>query len=180
SRQMQVEDAHYTLLIRDMSDLNENIAALAQSQLHAQALLQAIPDSLFVLSKDGLVLSYKADSLRLERNPVGRSVYQLWSHNAAALIMVYLRLTLQGAQRSRAFVLEPPVGSEGAQELEGRITPIGVERALLVIRNVTLERKAPVAPVGPDPGPAGEEPVTQMHDQDVMSLFDPDSQEPNN
>ncbi|MFD1734118.1 PAS domain-containing protein [Deinococcus malanensis] len=108
SRQMQVEDAHYTLLIRDMSDLNENIAALAQSQLHAQALLQAIPDSLFVLSKDGLVLNYKADSLRLERNPVGRSVYQLWSHNAAALIMVYLRLTLQGAQRSRAFVLEPP------------------------------------------------------------------------
>lgn len=177
-RQMQVDGAQCTLLIRNVSDLNQNIAALAQSQLHAQALLQAIPDSLFMLSKDGLVLSYKPDSFRLERNPVGRSVYQLWPHNAAALIMVYLRLTLQGAQRSRPFVLEPPVGSEGARELEGRITPIGTERALLVVRNVTLEQKAAGTLVQPDLVPAGQE--AEAYDQDLAAPLDPDTHEPIN
>lgn len=41
---------------------------------------------------------------------MGRSVYQVWPHDTAGLVMLYLRLTLQGTQRSRAFVIEPPWG----------------------------------------------------------------------
>lgn len=158
SRQMQVDNTHCTLLIRNVSDLHENVAALAQSQLHAQALLQAIPDTLFVLSKDGLILSYKPDSLPLERNPVGRSVYQVWSHESAGLVMLYLRLTLEGGQRSRAFALQSPLGSDGTPELEGRLTPMGSERALLVVRDVTMDQALDVpALAGQAPLSVGEE-----------------------
>ncbi len=79
SRQLQVDGKQSTLLIRNISEQQGALTALAQSQLQAQALLHAIPDTLLVLSKEGLILSYKPDSLHLPRDPVGRSIYQLWS-----------------------------------------------------------------------------------------------------
>ncbi|MFB9990564.1 hypothetical protein ACFFLM_00995 [Deinococcus oregonensis] len=96
NRQLQVDSEQFTLLIRNVSVQQEAMVALAQSQPHPQALLHAIPDTLFVLSKEGLVFSYKPDTLQLSRNPVGRSIYQVWSQESAGLIMLYLNLTLQG------------------------------------------------------------------------------------
>ncbi len=139
SRQLQVDGTHSTLLIRDRSSQQADQHALAQSQLHAQALLQAIPDTLFVLSREGMVLSYQPDGLALLPNPVGRSVYHLWPPVTAEQVMLHLRLSVQRNERSRPFVLrETPSRDPRERTLEGRVTPMGPERALLVLRDITL------------------------------------------
>ncbi|THF66715.1 PAS domain-containing protein [Deinococcus sp. Arct2-2] len=186
SRQLQLGSSHSTLLIRNVSEQRGAVAALAQSQLHTQALLQAIPDALFVLSREGVVLSYNPDSLRLQRDPVGRSMYQVWPVDTAGLVMVYLNLTLQSNRRSRAFMLQPPLGTDDGLKLEGRLTPMGSERGLLVVRNLTAEGQpnktdlndAPAADSGPIPShplpshPANSSPVnssiaTEHHEPDA-------------
>ncbi|MFB9995517.1 PAS domain-containing protein [Deinococcus oregonensis] len=174
NRQLQVDGQQSTLLIRNVSEQQGAVAALAQSQLQAQALLHAIPDTLFVLSKEGLIMSHKPDSLRLQRDPVGRSIYQVWSQESAGLIMLYLNLTLQGQQRSRAFTLQPPLGSQEDLRLEGRLMPMGSERALLVVRNLTVEGHGDSLP---DLAGSIE---TDGHPQDQASPSNPEGSEPSN
>ncbi|MDB5044775.1 MAG: domain S-box [Deinococcus sp.] len=178
SRQLQVDGNHCTLLIRNVSNQQWTVAALAQSQLHTQALLQAIPDTLFVLSKEGVVLSYKPDSIRLERDPLGRSVYQIWPIDTAGLIMVYLNLTLQGDRRSRAFVVQPPLGNEDGLQLQGRLTPMGSERALLIVRNLTLEEQRDRS--GTFAGSNHGSTETESHQQEQTALLNPDGHDPSN
>ncbi|MFB9991380.1 PAS domain S-box protein [Deinococcus oregonensis] len=172
NRQLELDGKQSTLLIRNVSEHQGAVTALAQSQLQAQALLQAVPDTLFVLSREGLVVSYKPDSLRLQRDPVGRSLYQVWSLETAGLIMLYLNLTLQGQQRSRAFVLQPPLGSQDGLKLEGRLTPMGSGQALLVVRNLTLE--------GEEDGLSDVEGSTETESHSQDQALKPEGHDPSN
>lgn len=137
ARRTQVDPNGMTLLIRDVSAYEHTLASLNASQLQNEALLRAIPDTLLILSKDGVVLSQKAeDGTDIHR--VGRNVYELWPIEVADQMMLYLRMVQRGDPVIRTFSFreqgEPP------QQFEARLIPMNAERALLVLRSQSMDR----------------------------------------
>ncbi|GAB4116179.1 MAG: hypothetical protein OHK0050_21950 [Roseiflexaceae bacterium] len=120
----------------------------ARQQQHAaesrqRALLNAIPDLMFLLSRDGVYLDYKAarmsDLLIPPEVFLGRTIEEVMPSDLAWRFRQSLEQALRtNSLQQTEYLLE--VG-EKAREYEARLIPSGDQEVLVIVRDIT-ERKA--------------------------------------
>jgi diguanylate cyclase (GGDEF)-like protein/PAS domain S-box-containing protein len=114
---------------------------LYRSEEKNKALLDAIPDGMFRIDENGLILEMKEDKERLLGNvvgPVGTTVYEAFPTPVARDLMERVKLVLASA-KTKAF--ECGIRSADAlQEWDFRVVKSGQKEVLVISRNIT-ERK---------------------------------------
>ncbi len=127
-------------------DISEQVAAeenLRRSEQRNRALLEAMPDLMFLLSADGIFLDYKTDSSGTLLLPpeafLGRRVTDVMPPPIAELVMEHIeQLRRTGAMQT--FTYQIPLGDQW-EEYEARMT-FSNNDILILSRNVTEQRRA--------------------------------------
>lgn len=127
--------------VRDISQRKKTEIELRRSQASNQALINAIPDPLFVLTRTGIFIDYKGSAEQLYLQPhkfLGRSVSKVMPAEVAAKTLQAIEITLDTGDIQ---VFEYQLSILGKKEYyEARIVVSGPDEVLAIIRNIT-ERK---------------------------------------
>jgi len=118
-------------------------AALQQSELKAESLLQAIPDMIIHVNHDGVVLAIKlADEFPLtipDEQIRGRNITDLFSPEIAHHYLDAVEDALSTQERQ---TFEHPLVVKGREKhFEIRIFPVNADQALLMVRDITDYKK---------------------------------------
>jgi PAS domain S-box-containing protein len=127
---------------RDITQQRENVEALRRSEAQQRAILEAIPDAMFRLSRDGTYLDYTApqgfDFILPPEEFLGRTINEVMPPELGRQIMSDLRHTFQTGQ---AQTFEYQLIQDGRQrDYEARLVVIREDEVLAMEREVT-ERK---------------------------------------
>jgi PAS domain S-box-containing protein len=151
-RSFPVRDEHgeayrHAGIAEDVTERRLTEQALRESEERNRALLDALPDLILQLHRDGTVIGYHAgDGTELApgvEDAIGASIHDL----LAAPVADRCLRTVEEAFRTRRvqrFEYEQKVG-EGIRVLEARVVVSGADRALVIARDVTEGRRAEVA-----------------------------------
>ncbi len=125
--------------VRYMLRANRNLESRLRSEKRNQALLDAIPDLMFVVGRDGTFLDYKpASSIELDAAPsdlTGRKIHEVLPPEIAETCMERLTGAMQTGD-PQMFEYSMTVGGT-SREFEARMAMSGAEEALAIIRDVT-------------------------------------------
>jgi PAS domain S-box-containing protein len=118
-------------------------AGQRQAEERNRALLQAVPDLMFVLDRDGRFLDFSARDAGLLFAPpeqfLGRTVREIMPPDLADRLTSAIVHTLDG-HAPVTVTYELPM--EGVQHFEARLVPAGKETVMSIVRDVTTERRA--------------------------------------
>jgi signal transduction histidine kinase/PAS domain-containing protein len=122
---------------------DKNLFALQASERRSRALLEALPDRIFRITEDGIVLDIQENIGALSSIPttaeVGKSVYD--AHAPRPLIEWLMATGRKALQTGELQTIEWEWGNEGnLRHNEGRFIPSGDKEFLVVVRDVS-ERK---------------------------------------
>ena len=136
---------HFLASLVDISELKRAGEALRQSEARAQALLNAIPDMLFRVNRQGVFLDYKADIKDLyaqsEPNLIGKSCRDVLPPEFVDLIDLKIHATLEtGALQTFEYRL--PVPGRDWRDYEARMAASGVDEVTAIIRDITESKQA--------------------------------------
>jgi PAS domain S-box-containing protein len=116
--------------------------ALHKSEHYARALLDAVPDLMFRMSRDGVYLDYKASNEDLHYQSgsiVGKKNRDMTPSDFADLVDAKIRLTLESGSMV-IFEYQLPVPGKGLRHFEARMLPSGPDEITTISRDIT-ERK---------------------------------------
>jgi PAS domain S-box-containing protein len=119
-------------------------AALRMSEARLQAILNAIPDLIFRLDKDGVILDYKADIKDLHEQSVsltGKRCRDVTPPEFANLVELKIQDTLQ-ENKTNTFEYQLHVPGEGILDFEARMVPSGSDEVTAIVRNITDRKQA--------------------------------------
>ena len=119
--------------------------ALARSETRTRALVDAIPDLMFRISRDGTYLDYKAESTRdlFDSEVVGRTVRERLPTEVAERIMrAGVRALATGEVQTIEYELD--FGVE-VRTYEGRVVAAGEEEFMLIVRDFTQRIRREIA-----------------------------------
>ena len=120
------------------------LAALAESEARNRALLDAIPDLMFRISKDGTYLDVKGDERDLaapREELLGANVHDVLPADAAEPIMRCLRSVVEHPGRVEPVEYQLRIGPLN-RHFEARIVATGDEEALLIVRDISDRKRA--------------------------------------
>lgn len=122
-------------------------AALQANEARATALLNAIPDSIFRIDRQGVFLDYKAEDkdLYLDRQHIlGAQISEIMPPEFADLVARQIRATLEtGALQ--AFEYQLPAPDRGVRDYEARMVVSGADEVTTFVRDITEHKRAGVA-----------------------------------
>ena len=128
----------------DVTEQKEAREALQNSEARMRALLDAIPDMIFEFSKDGILLDFIPSTGFSPYIPpeqfLGKNIEVLFPASVVGQTIFALERAL-GSGQLHAFEYELPVGNE-THHYEARLSPSGNDRALAIIRDITLRKCA--------------------------------------
>jgi len=127
--------------IRVAAERDQSLQALRVSEQRTRALLDAIPDLMFRISRDGRYLDYKTDNERdlLAPLDIGSTVWERLPPDLAAQVMSAAERALSGGGLQ---TIEYALGIGGEQrQYEGRIVASGADEFLLIVREITKQRR---------------------------------------
>jgi len=129
----------FLLMFRNITACKENELALRQSEATKQAILEAIPDLLIRLNRDGQRLDFiSGGEIHLcsgVNYDLKQSVYDILPRDLADCRMHHLRRALETGDRQ---IYEHIIEIEGKQRYEEvRIVPLESEEALVMVRDIT-------------------------------------------
>lgn len=118
--------------------------ALRESELRQRAVLQALPDLLFVLHRDGRYLAvHSREPGKLAAPTEALLATRIQDVLPPDVAQAWLRLIADcladGAPRTHEYVLDVP---DGRRTFEGRIVPHGEDEVLAIVRDITARRRA--------------------------------------
>jgi PAS domain S-box-containing protein len=121
-------------------------AALQASERRSRALLEALPDSMFRISREGVYLDFHAqDPAQLRLPPeklIGSSVWDYpVPHQATRELMATAERAFETGS-VQTFEFEAAAADGTVRYREGRVTPSGADEFLLVTRDITARTKA--------------------------------------
>ena len=132
------------LATRDITAERQAAEALRASEQRNRALLDAIPDSLYVNDRDGVILDFRRPSdgrpMLFDVDTIGRRVDELWSPEIAATIIGMTNAALDsGEVQTREYEVPTPVGP-GYRE--ARVAPYGEDCTLALVRDIDARKRA--------------------------------------
>ena len=132
----QIEEAHYRV------DLQRRERALQISEGRNRALLSAIPDLMFLLTRDGTYLDYHAKSLDLLLRPpeqfLGKNVSEVMPPELAN---EFLKCFEHASDKPSLLEYELPM-PDGIQVFEASIVACEGDKILSIVRDISERRKA--------------------------------------
>lgn len=127
----------------DITALKNAEEALRRSESRTQALLDAIPDMIFELKRDGSIVRFIPSPTNEPLLPpeefIGKTIAQVLPHLADQTSFAIAR-ALESGQLS-AFEYQMHINDE-TRTFEARITPVGTDLVLAMVRDVSLSRWA--------------------------------------
>ncbi|MCW5313972.1 PAS domain S-box protein [Nostoc sp. KVJ3] len=133
-------------LIIDITDRKQVEAKLQESEARYQAILDAIPDLMFRISRDGEYLDLKSEgaNVTLSREEiVGKHVKELLPSDVAAISLEAIAKTLDsGTLQTCEYQLATPLG---VRDYEARLVVSGADEVLAIVRDITERKQAEVA-----------------------------------
>ncbi len=130
---------------RDITKQKQVEQDLQKSLSRDQAMLSAIPDSMFRMNRDGMFLNYKADINDLyvpsESSIIGKRNRDITPPEFADFIDQKIFDTLE-AGCLQTFEYQLPIPNSGIQEYEARMIPSGIDEVTAIVRNITERKQA--------------------------------------
>lgn len=130
-------------LVRDVTDEKQLQEALRQSEARANALLDAIPDMVFHLSREGEYLDFRAKRKNLyapDAQLIGTKISDYFEADLSKQILDAISKTLANHEmQSLEYQLDIP--EKGLQYYEARMVASGEDEVIIVVRNIANERK---------------------------------------
>ena len=132
------------LLQLEVDQRKQSEQILRESEARHRALLDAIPDAMITIGRDGTVREYKAprDSI-LPQKPdrfLNQPIAQVLPLGFAGLVMEHVEKTLQTGER-QVFDFQLPLIQEGP-DIEARVVVSGEDEALCILRDITERKNA--------------------------------------
>lgn len=135
------------VVVVDITDRKRAEAALEASEARNRAVLSAMPDLLFRLSKDGTILDFKAPNifdLPLPNHEfIGKNVAEIMPEAVANSILQHTELALT-TSKMQVFEYQLPFMGD-RQECEARVAVVEDAEVLAIVRDITDRKQAEVA-----------------------------------
>ena len=130
--------------VQDITQRHRAEEALKTSESRATALLEAIPDMMFRMNREGVYLDYRAERLALYAQSVdtiiGKKNRDIVPAAFADLVDKKIAQTLATAQM-QTFEYELPVAERGLVQYEARMVKSGADEVIAIVRDITEKRK---------------------------------------
>ncbi|WP_442944819.1 sensor histidine kinase [Nostoc sp.] len=133
-------------LVMDITEQKQAQEKLQACEARYQAILDAIPDLMFRISRDGEYLDLKSEgaNVTLSREEiVGKHLEELLPSDVAAISQVAIAKTLDsGTLQTCEYKLPTPVG---IRDYEARLVVSGQDEVLAIVRDITDRKQGEVA-----------------------------------
>jgi len=130
---------------RDITERKRAEEALIASESQATALLEAIPDLMFRLDRQGVFLDYRAEKADLyaqsEETIIGKKNRDLTPPEFADLIDQKITDTL-GSGEMQTFVYQLSIPGRGDVDYEARMVMSGEDEVTVIVRDITERKRA--------------------------------------
>ena len=117
------------------------------SERYAKALLDAIPDLMFRINREGTYLDYKAahDDLYHQSTPlIGKRNRDIAPPDIADLVEEKIFLTLERGEM-QVFEYQISIPGKGVREFEARMVPSGLSEVTAIVRDITDRKRSELA-----------------------------------
>ncbi|WP_449658037.1 sensor histidine kinase [Amazonocrinis nigriterrae] len=139
-------DIFWDGLVIDITDRKQTEAKLRESEARYQAILGAIPDLMFRISRDGEYLDLKEEGANVTLNReeiVGRNMWDLLPSDVAAISQEAIAKTLDsGTLQTCEYQLPTPLG---IRDYEARLVVNATDEVLAIVRDITERKQAEVS-----------------------------------
>ena len=139
------ENVYIQAIVRDISERMEVRQALMESESKNKAILNTIPDLMFIISAQGYVLDVQAnrmeDLLLSPETQINKRLEEIMPEDHARMMMDSIAETLRG-KKLTTVEYELNFKERGPQQFEGRFAPFTENAVLYIVRNVTDRKKA--------------------------------------
>ncbi len=133
-------------LLMDITDRKQAEEKLQESEARYKAILDAIPDLMFRISRDGEYLDLKSEgaNITLSREEiVGKHLQELLPSDVAAISQVAIAKTLDsGSLQTCEYQLPTPLG---VRDYEARLVVSGTDEVLAIVRDITDRKQGEIA-----------------------------------
>ena len=133
-----------SMIIRDITDRSKIEEIRKKSDSYTKALLDAIPELMFRLDKNGVFLDYKAakdDLAYIKDSIIGKSIMDIMSPEFSDLVEEKIRLSLT-TREMVVFGYNLSVPVKGKCEFEARMVGCGFGEVVVIVRDVTERKRA--------------------------------------
>ncbi|MCX6278901.1 MAG: PAS domain S-box protein [Bacteroidetes bacterium] len=123
--------------------LNESEKTLKNSESRARALIEAIPDMMFMLNSEGIYLDFKADKESLavqSQSIIGKRNRDIMPSEFADIVDEKIKLTLQTRQM-QVFEYQLTLPVKGICDFEARMVPSFSNEVVVIVRDITERKK---------------------------------------
>lgn len=136
----------FALIASDITKAKQNQEQLSQSESKNKALLDTIPDQMFLLSKDGIIIDYKADQHDYYKftAPIHKKIKDVFSLMVADKIEQTIQKTVTTKQ-SQSIQYNHLTDDDDLLHLEARMNLSTRGEILMIVRNITEQKRNEVA-----------------------------------
>jgi len=128
----------------DMSAQKQTMQALQESEARVRALLEAIPDMILELSKEGMVINVIPPKGMEDPMPasqfVGKQIHEVLSETAAKQTIFAIQRSLETSHIGM-FEFEEKLGNN-IRAMEARVVPNSLDTVIMMIRDITQRKWA--------------------------------------
>ncbi len=131
-------------IARDITRRKQAEKDLKDSEARARGLVDAIPDTIFRLNKQGVYVDYKADKKDLafiKESVIGKNIREVMPPEFTDLVDKKMKQTLKTRQM-QVFDYQLPWPNNGFSEFEARMVPVSPDEVIVIIRDVTERRQS--------------------------------------
>ena len=131
-------------IVMDVTAQEEIQQQLQRTQRRQQAMLEALPDMMFRLNREGRVIDFHAADMQELIVPpaevMGTNIQDIMSPQVAQMILEQMHITLETGQLTQ--IEYPLMVQKGIEEYEARLVQSGPEEVVAVVRNISEKKRA--------------------------------------
>lgn len=137
---------HIQSVVRDISERKASEQALRATETRNRAMLQAIPDNVFVMSRDGVFVEFEWHGPELLPIPVdqiiGANIRDLDMGTGLADLALNAIQEAIATRQPQTFIYEPPPLDGHVVAYEERVVALNDHEAMFIVRDISSLRKA--------------------------------------